>query len=116
MKEFILSIPALDKILLSACTILTLWSIFEVSVIIKNAIHDARNWKWSFTLCASNYQWSSKRMVICALLTSLVHIAILVFNLYSISLFEVYLSMALTVCALFIVHTLLSVTFYYFYF
>lgn len=55
MKEFILSIPALDKILLSVCTILTLWSIFEVLVITKNAIHDARNWKWSFTLCESNY-------------------------------------------------------------
>lgn len=41
MKEFILSIPALDEILLSVCTILTLWSIFEVLVITKNAIHDA---------------------------------------------------------------------------
>lgn len=55
-------------------------------------------------------------MVICALLSSLVYIAILVFNLYSINLFEVYLSMILTVCALFIVHTLLSVTFDYFIF
>jgi len=116
MKEFILSIPALDKILLSVCTILTLWSIFEVLVITKNAIHDARNWKWSFTLCASNYQRSSKRMVICALLSSLMYIAILIFNLYSVNLFEVYLSMVLTVCTLFIVHTLLSVTFDYFYF
>ena len=116
MKEFILSISTLDKILLSACTILTLWSIFEVIVIIKNAIHDARNWKWSFTLYASNYQRSSKRMVICALLSSLVYIAILVLNLYSINLFEVYLSMILIVCALFIVHVLLSVTFDYFYF
>lgn len=116
MKEFILSVPALDEILLSVCAVLTSWSIFEVIVIIKNVIHDARNWKWSFTLCASNYQRSSKRMVICALLSSLVHIAILVFNLYSINLFEVYLSMVLTVCALFIVHTLLSVTFDYFYF
>lgn len=116
MKEFILSIPALDKILISVCAILASWSIFEVVVIIKNAIHDARNWKWSLTLCASNYQRSSKRMVICVLLSSLVHIAILVFNLYSINLFEVYLSMILIVCALFIVHTLLSVTFDYFYF
>lgn len=116
MKEFILSISTLDKILLSVCTILTLWGIFEVSVIIKNAIHDARTWKWSFTLCTSNYQRSSKRMVICALLSSLVYIAILVFNLYSINLFEVYLSMVLIVCALFIVHALLSATFDYFYF
>lgn len=116
MKEFILSIPVLDKILLSVCTILTSWSIFEVIVIIKNAIHDARNWKWSFTLCASSYQRSSKRMVICALLSSLVYITILIFNLYSTSLFEVYLTMVLTVCTLFIVHTLLSVTFDYFYF
>ena len=105
MKEFILSIPALDKILISVCAILASWSIFEVIVIIKNAIHDARNWKWSFTLCASNYQRSSKRMVICALLSSLVYIAIFIFNLYSVNLFEVYLSMVLTVCALFIVHT-----------
>lgn len=116
MKEFILSIPTLDKILLSVCAILTSWSIFEVLVIIKNAINDARNWKWSFTLCASNYQRSSKRMVICALLSSLMYIAILIFNLYSINLFEVYLSLILTVCTLFIVHTLLSVTFDYFYF
>lgn len=116
MKEFILSIPILDKILLSVCTILTSWSIFEVIVIIKNAIHDARNWKWSFALCASNYQRSSKRMVICALLSLLVYIAILILSLYSINLFEVYLSMVLTVCALFIVLTVLSVTFDYFYF
>ena len=116
MKEFILSISALDRILLSVCAILTSWSIFEVLVIIKNAIDDARNWKWSFTLCASNYQRSSKRMVICALLSLLVYIAILIFNLYSINLFKVYLSMVLIVCALFIVHTVLSVTFDYLYF
>lgn len=116
MKEFILSIPALDRILLSVCAILTSWSIFEVLLIIRNAINDSRNWKWSFTLCSSNYQRSSKRMVICALLSLLVYISILIFNLYSINLFEVYLSMVLTVCTLFIVHTVLSVTFDYLYF